>query len=102
MPRLHKYTREKLLALVCQMAVEYGESLTLTAFRRETGLDFPRASFLTSAEVGVSSAPTSASSPRPPAPATSSRPRKSRTNSATRLPSTAPTSPRLAFRLVED
>ena len=38
MPRIHKYTREKLLHLARKLATEYGESLTLTAFRRETGL----------------------------------------------------------------
>ena len=38
MPRLHPYTREKLLALARDLANTYGESLTLTAFRRETGL----------------------------------------------------------------
>ena len=38
MPHFHKFTREKLLTLARQLAIEYGESLTLTAFRRETGL----------------------------------------------------------------
>ncbi len=38
MPRLYKYTGEKLLALARELANTYGESLTLTAFRRETGL----------------------------------------------------------------
>ena len=38
MPHLHQYTREKLLALARDLAKTYGESLTLTAFRRETGL----------------------------------------------------------------
>ncbi len=38
MPRLHPYTRENLLTLARDLAKTYGESLTLTAFRRETGL----------------------------------------------------------------
>lgn len=38
MPRIRRYTREKLLSLARDLAKTYGESLTLTAFRRETGL----------------------------------------------------------------
>ncbi len=38
MSRNHTYTREKLLNTARMLASVYGESLTLTAFRRETGL----------------------------------------------------------------
>lgn len=35
---MHRFTREQLLSLARDIAQTYGESLTLTAFRRETGL----------------------------------------------------------------
>lgn len=35
---MQRYTRDKLLSLARDLAKTYGESLTLTAFRRETGL----------------------------------------------------------------
>ncbi len=38
MSRYHTYTREKLLNTACMLVRVYGESLSLTAFRRETGL----------------------------------------------------------------
>lgn len=38
MVRMRTYRREEVLELAVELAAEYGESLTLTAFRRETGL----------------------------------------------------------------
>ncbi|MBT5020196.1 MAG: hypothetical protein HON04_15800 [Planctomicrobium sp.] len=38
MPKMRKVSRDEVLGLAEELAAEYGESLTLTAFRRETGL----------------------------------------------------------------